>query len=205
MKKGRWIPLLAGVITLLVIAGIASASQASHRSRGSLAGPFCISKKTGVVRQVAGKAKCRKGEVRKVGFAVTGLRGGTGAAGPQGPAGPTGATGAVGAPGPQGTPGATGPQGPAGTTAVYNAGGTSQASSHIVEGTVATNAGGNASVTFTGSAAFTSGTSYVCTLTPESNGSPASDGSFVSGKSSTGFTFKSTLNSTTFDYICIGN
>ena len=73
MKKGRWVPLLAGVISLLLIAGIASASQASHRVQRSLAGPFCISKKSGVVRQVAPNAKCRKGEIRKVGFAVTGL------------------------------------------------------------------------------------------------------------------------------------
>jgi hypothetical protein len=101
--------------------------------------------------------------------------------------------------------GATGPQGPAGATAVYNAGGTSQTSAHIVEGTAATNGGGNGSVTFTGSAAFTSATSYVCTLTAESNGAAASNGTFVAGKTSTGFTFKSTLSSTTFDYVCIGN
>ena len=319
MKKGRWIPLLAGVIALLVIAGIASASQASHRGNRQLAGPFCISKRTGVVRQVATKVKCHRGEIRKVGFAVNGLRGLTGATGTQGPAGPAGAAGATGADGapglqglpgpqgqqgpqglqglagvpgissitsvasdatctsggwliedwqgalyeicngtngadgqagptgpqgpqgdqglqgpqgdpgaqgaqgpqgdvgpqgpqgnvgpqgPQGDPGATGAQGPAGTTAVYNAGGTSQTSVHIVEGTVATNNGGNGSVTFTGSAVFTSGTSYVCTLTAESNGGAASNGTFISGKTSTGFTFKSTLNSTTFDYVCVGN
>src|SRR6478609_177952 len=108
MEKGRWIPLLAGVVALLVIAGVASASQASHRGRGSLAGPFCISKKTGVVREIAAKAKCHKGEIRKVGFAVKGLQGPTGAAGLQGPVGPAGAagaTGAAGAPGLQGLPG----------------------------------------------------------------------------------------------------
>src|SRR5215471_10741539 len=108
LKKGRWIPLLAGVIALLVIAGIASASQASHHRQRPLAGPFCISKKTGVVRQVSLNRACHKGEIRKVGFAVKGLRGRTGAAGPQGPAGlagaqgPRGATGAIGAPGPEG-------------------------------------------------------------------------------------------------------
>jgi hypothetical protein len=307
LKKGRWVPLLAGVVALLVIAGIASASQASHRERGSLAGPFCISKKTGVVRKVAPKTACHKGEIRKVGFAVTGLSGPAGATGPQGPNGPVGPTGPQGGVGPQGPAGSqgaqgaqggqgpqglagvpgissitavasdstctsggwliedwqgnlyeicdgtagangqdgptgpqgpqgdpgpqgpqgdpgpqgpqgdpgtqgpqgdaggTGPQGPAGTTAVYNAGGTSQTSAHIVEGTTATNGGGNGSVTFTGSAAFTSATSYVCTLTAESNGAVASSGTFVAGKTSTGFTFKGTLSSTTFDYVCIGN
>jgi len=42
-------------------------------------------------------------------------------------------------------------------------------------------------------------------LTAESNGAAASIGTFISGKTSTGFTFKSTLSSTTFDYDCIGN
>ena len=111
MKKGRWVPLLAGVISLLLIAGIASASQASHRVQRSLAGPFCISKKSGVVRQVAPNAKCRKGEIRKVGFAVTGLRGPAGAAGPQGPVGASGAQGPGGATGVTGGTGASGPQG----------------------------------------------------------------------------------------------
>jgi hypothetical protein len=400
LKKGRWIPLLAGVIVVLLIAGIASASQASHHKNRPLAGPFCISRKTGIVRQVAPKKACRRGEIRKIGFAVKGLRGLAGTTGPQGPAGaagaqgPAGATGATGAsglqglpgpqgevgpqgpvgpqgaqgvqgvqgdPGPQGlagvpgissitpvsadetctsggwlitdwqgnlyeicngaagpqgdqgvqgpqgdqgvqgpkgdqgdpgatgadgapgvsaiqtvvcdndasgvdvtTPdgvirlcdgqvgpmgptgatgdqgpqgdvgpqgvqglqgdpgatgaqgpagptgpqgptGATGAQGPAGTTAIYNAGGTSQTSAHIVEGTVLTNNGGNGSVTFAGTAAFTNGTSYVCTLTAENNGSPASSGTQISSKTGTALTFKSTLTSTTFDYVCVGN
>ena len=116
--------------------------------------------------------------------------------------GPQGDQGATGSQGPAGPAGA---QGPAGTTAVYNAGGTSQASSHIVEGTVTTNNGGNGTVAFTGSAAFTGATSYVCTLTAENNGSPAASGTQIASKTNAGFTFKSTLNSTTFDYICIGN
>jgi hypothetical protein len=75
----------------------------------------------------------------------------------------------------------------------------------MVEGTVTNNGSGNGSVTFTGSAAFASATSYVCTLTAESNGTAATNGTFISGKTSTGFTFKSTLNSTTFDYVCVGS
>jgi hypothetical protein len=40
---------------------------------------------------------------------------------------------------------------------------------------------------------------------PEAGGNPATDGSIVTGKTATGFTFKSTLSSTTFAYICVGN
>jgi hypothetical protein len=283
LKKGRLIPLGAGVVALLVVAGVASANQASHHKQRALAGPFCISKKTGVIRQVATKKACGKGEIRAVGFAVKGPQGPAGATGAQGPAGATGATGipglqgapglqglpgpqgvagqqgpvglqgsqgADGAEGPQGlagVPGAdgqtgtagsqglqgdtgpqgpqgntgpqgpqgntgpqgpqgdTGPQGQAGTTAIYNSSGTSQTSPHIVEGTAVTNVAGNGSVTFTGSAVFTSAVSYVCTLTAESTGPAATNGAFIASKSSTSFTFKSTLNSTTFDYVCVGN
>jgi hypothetical protein len=88
---------------------------------------------------------------------------------------------------------------------VYSAGGTAQTSTHIVEGTTTTNGPGNGSVTFTGSAAFSSATSYVCNLTAESNGTASTNGTFIASKTSTGFTFKSTLGTTTFDYICMGS
>jgi hypothetical protein len=101
--------------------------------------------------------------------------------------------------------GATGATGPTGQAGVFNAGGTLQTNAHIVEGTATTNAPGNGSVTFTSPATFTSATSYVCTLTPEAGGNPATDGSIVTDKTATGFTFKSTLGSTTFAYICVGN
>jgi hypothetical protein len=78
--------------------------------------------------------------------------------------------------------------------------------SHIVVGTAVTNTSGNGSVTFAGSAVYTSATSYECTLTPESTGaSPTTDAWFIASKTTTGFTFKASYNSTTFDYICIGN
>jgi hypothetical protein len=104
-----------------------------------------------------------------------------------------------------GPTGATGATGPTGQAAVYNAGGTLQTNAHIVEGTAATNGSGNGSVSFTSPATFSSSTSYVCTLTPEAGGNPATDGTIVTGKTTTGFSFKSTLNSTTFAYICVGN
>lgn len=118
MNKGRLIPLIAGVIALLVVAGVASAGHLSHHGRRPLSGPFCISKKTRVVREVARTKGCHKGEIRQVGFAVHGSRGRRGPAGPAGPAGgprgPRGATGPQGETGPRGPQGATGPRGAAG-------------------------------------------------------------------------------------------
>jgi hypothetical protein len=103
------IPLLAGALALLAVAGVASASGLSHRGARPLTGPFCLSKKTGVVRQVGAKKACHKNEIRKRGIRSTsGPRGATGPAGPQGPAGPRGQQG------PQGQPGQPGPVGPAG-------------------------------------------------------------------------------------------
>ena len=135
----------------------------------------------------------------------TGATGATGPQGAQGTQGPKGDTGAQGVQGIQGIQGIQGDPGAPGTISVYDASGTSQTNAHTVEGTAATNVSGNGSVTFTGSAAFTSGTSYVCTLTAESGGPAATNGTFIATKTNTGFTFKSTLNSTTFDYVCVGN
>jgi Collagen triple helix repeat (20 copies) len=104
LSKGRLIPLIAGAIALLVVAGVASASYVSHRGPRALTGPFCVSKKTHVVREV--KKPCHKGEVRKRG--IKGLQG------LPGPAGPHGAAGSQGAIGPRGATGAAGPQGPRG-------------------------------------------------------------------------------------------
>lgn len=111
MNKGRMIPLIAGVIALLVVAGIASASGLAHHRPRALTGPFCLSKKTGVVREVKSTKACHKNEIRKRGIRSTGLRG---ARGPAGPAGPQGLQGSKGSTGPQGVQGKQGPVGPAG-------------------------------------------------------------------------------------------
>jgi hypothetical protein len=111
LNKGRLIPLIAGVIALLVVAGVASASYVSQHGRRALAGPFCVSKKTHVVREV--KKACHKGEIRERG--IKGLQGLPGPAGPQGATGPRGATGAA---GPQGSQGPVGPAGIDGTAVV---------------------------------------------------------------------------------------
>jgi len=96
LNKGRLIPLIFSAITLLVVAGIASAGRLSHGPR-ALTGPFCVSKKTGVVREVKPKKACHKREIRKRGpvgqQGATGPRGATGAAGPQGSVGPAGIDG----------------------------------------------------------------------------------------------------------------
>jgi hypothetical protein len=99
LNKGRLILLISSGIALLAVAGIASAGRLAHGHR-ALTGPFCVSKKTGVVREVNPKKACHKREIRQ--------RGPVGQQGATGPRGATGATGATGAAGPQG------PVGPAG-------------------------------------------------------------------------------------------
>lgn len=118
MNKGRLIPLIAGAIALLVVAGVASASHSHHTPR-FLPGPFCVAKKTGVIRSVKAHQRCHKGEIRKRGVRARGKQGLPGPAGPQGPVGPQGAIGprgATGAVGPQGLRGLVGPAGPQGPT-----------------------------------------------------------------------------------------
>jgi hypothetical protein len=114
LNKGRLIPLIASVMALLGVAGIASASVLSHHRARPLTGPFCISKKTGVVREVKPKKACHRREIRKRGIrSTTGPRGATGAAGPQGPAGPQGRQGPAGSQGPRGMVGPAGIDGTA--------------------------------------------------------------------------------------------
>jgi hypothetical protein len=108
LNKDRLIPLAAGMIALLVVAGVASASQLAHHSPRALTGPFCVSKKSGLVRSVKARQKCHKNESRR--GSITGRRGTTGATGPDGPVGPAGARGAVGPQGPVGPAGISGTQ-----------------------------------------------------------------------------------------------
>jgi len=70
-----------------------------------------------------------------------------------------------------------------------------------VSGSVTTNNGaGNAAVTLTGAAAFTSGTSYVCTATGQANGAAAAA---VTSQTATGFNIRGTAN-TSYAFICVG-
>jgi hypothetical protein len=73
----------------------------------------CYSKKTGDLRVVKGKKRCRRGE-RALAWNRKGPRGLTGQRGAAGPVGPGGTDGAAGATGP------AGPQGPAGSDTQFN-------------------------------------------------------------------------------------
>lgn len=103
MNRGRLIPLIAGAIALLVVAGVASAGRLSQHGPRPLTGPFCVSKKTGVVREVGPKKACHKRESRRRGIGTTGPRGPKGDLGLQGPSGPEGPRGPVGPAGISGT------------------------------------------------------------------------------------------------------
>ena len=115
----------ASVVGALALVSLASGDQGRR-----LAGPFCINNNSGVVRAIAASQKCKAGETRKYGVAVTGLlallvpKGAPGAKGAQGAAGPRscgcrGSAGAAGPAGAQGPAGATGATGPAGGAAQF--------------------------------------------------------------------------------------
>jgi hypothetical protein len=96
------IPLIAGALVLLALAGVASAGRLAHHPARPLTGPFCLSKKTGVVRQVKATKACHRNETRRRGIQATGTPGPAGPRGAQGPAGPAGPQGPKGSAGPAG-------------------------------------------------------------------------------------------------------
>jgi hypothetical protein len=83
--RARIAVALAALVVLAVVAGAAAGDQGRR-----LAGPFCVSTKTGVVRSVSARAKCHRREVRKTGLAVPRIPGPPGPPGPAGPQGPPG-------------------------------------------------------------------------------------------------------------------
>lgn len=178
MNKGRLIPLIAGVIALLVVAGVASASHLSHRHPRALTGPFCVSKKTHVVREV--KKACHKGEIRKQGIkGIDGKPGLRGPAGPQGGVGPQGATGprgATGADGPRGPQGLVGPAGIDGTAVVTV---TSQGSAGQKTSTAACPAGD-----FALSGGFSAQGSVTASYRSDANGDPTGNSGWTASQSS---------------------
>lgn len=101
--------LLGCIIGLFAVSGVAFASTMTTKDHNRrLAGPFCVSNSTGVVRSIAVTRKCRPGEIRKVGLAITDKDVDVD---PKPVPGQTGATGASGVPGPQGPQGPAGPPG----------------------------------------------------------------------------------------------
>jgi hypothetical protein len=108
--------------TLLSFGGYATLAEASKK--GTI--KACYKKKTGALRMVAKRKRCKAGE-RKLTWnhsghrGARGLTGTAGSPGPRGPAGPIGPAGlsgtdGAGPPGPGGPTGATGPTGPTGAT-----------------------------------------------------------------------------------------
>jgi hypothetical protein len=71
-----------------------------------------------------------------------------------------------------------------------------------VTGSGTTNGSGNLTVTFTGSAIFSSGTSYQCTATAQAS-QPANTAPTITSPTSTGFTLKG-ANSTPYAFVCVG-
>jgi hypothetical protein len=159
LNKGRLIPLIAGLIALLVVAGIASASRLSHHAPRALTGPFCVSKKTGVVREVGPKKGCHKGETRR-----------HGPVGLQGPAGPKGQ---------QGQPGPQGPVGPAGIDGTAVVTSTSQGSAGQKTTTATCPAG-----YFALSGGFSAQGSVTQSYRSDANGDPAGDTAWTASQSS---------------------
>jgi len=88
--------------------------------------------------------------------------------------------------------------------AVYSNTGTLQTNAHIVRGSVtATN--NLTTVTFTGSAVFTSNTSYTCTTTPATADNSRLIGITYTSGAAVAFTWTGNTAAITFNYICVGN
>ena len=96
-SRSRSLALLAGLgaLAAVIAAGVGAQTTAAPRIHA------CAAKKSGALRVVAAKARCRKSE-RKLSWAVAGSRG---AAGVPGARGPTGLGGPAGPAGPQGPAG----------------------------------------------------------------------------------------------------
>lgn len=97
----RIITAFAIVAALSIIGGAAAAvpqgpTTGPNDQGRRLAGPFCVGLSTGIVRAVPAAKPCKKGELRRFGFAVPHpetVAGPAGPAGPQGPQGPAGQNG----------------------------------------------------------------------------------------------------------------
>jgi Collagen triple helix repeat (20 copies) len=124
--RGRRVGLLAVVVGVLAVGGVAYASIPD--SAGVI--HACYVKKVGVLRVIDSSTDHCSSLETAIQWNQTGPAGPQGVAGPKGatgspgPAGPPGATGATGAPGATGAVGATGPPGPAGdgTTVTFMSG-----------------------------------------------------------------------------------
>ena len=132
----------------------------------------------------------------------TGATGATGAQGPIGLTGPAGAQGATGDPGPAGpagATGATGATGPAGVADVYTTAGVLVTTPHIVTGRVSSS-GTAIVVTLSGAAAFTSNTSYNCSISLADG-----DRATLTYNSGSQFTVSNLDSTDVVNFNCVGN
>jgi hypothetical protein len=117
--------------------------------------------------------------------------------GPTGATGNDGAPGATGATGADGAPGATGATGAVGQASAYNVSGTFNSSYHVVTGTVFVPGNSTGTATFSGAAAFSSSTSFVCSFSlPQAS---------ISSRTSTSITVGGASFATTPFFVCSGN
>ena len=129
-----------------------------------------------------------------------GMEGAPGPTGDDGPPGPPGSDGPTGAVGP------TGPSGPSGIVPIYNASGTLQTSQHVVNGTFTMpNSNGPSTVTLSGSAAFSSASSYVCTVADYTTANGQAKLVRTSGTAFTLQTSGAGAKNDVIGYICLGS
>lgn len=126
--------------------------------------------------------------------------------GRRGPVGPTGPTGEQGPSGAEGPTGPTGERGPAGLVPVYDTTGTLRPSVHAVTGTFTMpGTNGPSTVTLSGDAAFTSASSYVCTI--DDSTTPGANPQ-IKRTSGTTFTLQTSgvaAQNDTISFVCLGN
>ncbi len=134
----------------------------------------------------------------------TGANGATGPTGATGPSGETGATGVKGESGTNGSTGATGATGATGSATVYNSSGTAVGGpAHVVQGEAAATSK-KLTEKFTGNAAFSTPTSYLCNAYDVTKKVPILGIAYISGTEVTFEYFTGNANDT-IRFQCTGN
>jgi hypothetical protein len=128
----------------------------------------------------------------------------TGATGATGHTGATGATGATGT-GATGPAGATGATGAAGGMSTYTVSGVQQVGGHVVIGSVTVPSSGSTTVMLTGSAGFTSASSYQCAANIPGNAQNQQSFYDITNVDGTHIQVTSNDEFDTVGFICAGN
>jgi Collagen triple helix repeat (20 copies) len=142
----------------------------------------------------------------------TGIQGPIGVTGARGPIGPVGNTGVQGPRGNEGVTGSKGPtgahgsQGDPGLVPIYNTSGTLKTSQHVVTGTFTMqNTNGPSSVTLTGSAVFTSASTYFCAINDATTAGAQAKLVNTSGTAFTLATVGASAKNDVISFICVGS